>query len=73
MKSLTSVSLIVLLVFCVTSYERKSQLKCDEILKVGEYLESDNGYYAVLQDDCDFVIYASKHFVPRNIIWKAET
>ena len=36
-------------------------------------LESTNGYYAVLQADGNFVIYRSKHFIPRNYLWQSNT
>ena len=73
MKRLISLALILLLAVCVTSLERKTYLKCGETLKVGEFIESTNGYYAIMQADCNFVIYRSKHFVPRNSLWSSGT
>lgn len=57
----------------VFSLERKTYLKCGEYLAVNEFLESTNGYYAVMQGDCNFVIYRSKHFVRRNALWSSGT
>lgn len=36
-------------------------------------IESTNGYYAILQSDCNFVIYRSKHLVSRNALWSTGT
>lgn len=65
-----------MLLACFTlsfSLERKTYLKCGEYLAVNEYLESQNGYYAVMQGDCNFVIYRSRHFVARNALWSSGT
>jgi hypothetical protein len=68
-----TISILLLLAVCAFSLERKSYLKCGEVLKVNEFLESTNGYYAILQGDCNFVIYRSRHFVPRNALWSSGT
>ena len=71
----TFITLIVLAICFVgiSSLERKSYLKCGEYLAVNEFLESTNGYYAVMQSDCNFVIYRSKHFRKRNSLWASKT
>ena len=73
MKLLSSFIVLLLCVGTVFSLERKSYLKCGEVLVANEFIESTNGYYAVLQSDCNFVIYRSKHFVPRNALWASNT
>lgn len=73
MRTLLSLVFLSLCLFGVFSLERKSYLKCGEYLGVNEFLESNNGYYAVLQSDCNFVIYRSKHFVSRNALWSSNS
>lgn len=73
MKTIHSLTLLVVIFGCVACLERKTYLKCGEYLAVNEFLESTNGYYAVLQGDCNFVIYRSRHFVPRNALWSSNT
>ncbi len=74
MKTLCSLTIALLCISCVMSLERKSYLKCGEYLAVNEYLESPTfGYYAVMQGDCNFVIYRSRHFVVRNALWSSGT
>ena len=73
MKTSCFFTLLLALIVCTSSAERKAYLKCGEVLAVNEFLESTNGYYAVMQSDCNFVIYRSKHFVPRNALWASNT
>lgn len=73
MKALLSLIILSLCLFGVFSLERKTYLKCGEYLGVTEFIESTDGYYAVLQKDCNFVIYRSKHFVPRNSLWSSNS
>ena len=40
----------------------------------GDYLSSNSGnYYAVLQEDNNFVVYVSHHFHPANALWSSKT
>lgn len=69
MKQFILISVLLLCLCHINCFERKSYLKCGEFLKIGQFIESTNGYYFVLQNDCNAVIYRSKHFVPRNSLW----
>ena len=73
MKKILKIVLLLSIVHLALSRVRSSYLKCGESLIVNEYLVSSNDYYAVLQSDCNFVIYASRHFVARNAIWQTKT
>ncbi|XP_065662031.1 uncharacterized protein LOC136084841 [Hydra vulgaris] len=48
---------------------RGSTLKGGETLNVGNYLSSGNGYFAVMQNDGNFVLYVTQQWVPRNALW----
>lgn len=50
----------------------KNKLMNGESLNAGEMLYS-NGYYLVVQDDCNVVIYNGKPFEPKNAIWSTRT
>lgn len=74
MKILYTFTILLACISFVMSLDRKSYLKCGEYLTVNEYLESPkNGYFAILQSDCNFVIYRSKHFVSRNALWSSKS
>ncbi len=74
MKTLCTLTILLVCISCVMSLDRKSYLKCGEYLAVDEYLESPTlGYYAVMQSDCNFVIYRSKDFKVRNALWSSAT
>lgn len=48
-------------------------LGAGQTLYAGEYLESGNGYYAVMQHDGNFVLYKTMHWVPANALWASNT
>ena len=49
-------------------------LPAGSFLKQGEFLKSNNtAYYAVLQRDGNLVVYVSRHWIPRNALWSANT
>jgi len=73
MKTILVLVLVFAFIELSACVERKALLKCGEYLGVNEYLESSNGYYLVMQGDCNLVIYSSKHFVTRNALWSSGT
>jgi hypothetical protein len=42
-------------------------------LNAGEFLSSGNGYFAIFQDDGNFVLYKSVNFIPPNAVWASNT
>lgn len=57
----------------VKSYAN-SALTSLETLRTGEMLVSENGkFFAVMQADCNFVIYKSSNFTIYNIKWSSHT
>lgn len=44
-----------------------------QTLNAGQYLESGNGYYAVMQQDGNFVLYQTLHWIPKNALWASNT
>ena len=73
MKTLYCLTIFLVCVTFVMSLERKTYLKCGEYLAVNEFLESTNGYYAVMQSDCNFVIYNNGIASIGNALWNTGT
>ncbi len=69
MKGFLKIVLLVIVLQVALCKVRRNYLKCGEQLNLGEWLESENRYYAVVQSDCNFVIYASQDFASRNALW----
>ena len=45
----------------------------NQTLNTGDYLSSGNGYYAVMQQDGNFVLYQTQLWIPQNAIWASGT
>ncbi len=73
MKGFLTIVLLVIVLQVTLCTVRKNYLKCGEQLNSGEWLESENRYYAVVQSNCNFVIYASQYFKSRNALWSSKT
>ena len=44
-----------------------------QTLNTGDFLSSGNGYYAVMQNDGNFVLYVTNDWVPANARWASGT
>lgn len=53
--------------------DRGSTLGTNQALYEGDYLSSGNGYYAVMQNDGNFVLYSTMHWIPHNAAWASGT
>lgn len=48
-------------------------LNVEQTLYPGDYLSSGNGYYAVMQEDGNFVLYETDNWSSYNAKWNSET
>ena len=53
--------------------QASSTLPGGKSLKEGEYLDSGNGYYAVMQSDGNLVLYRTRNWIPSNAYWHTNT